>query len=95
MIYLYRHLLFKKLCTVPINKQLIISSTTTKLGKDAKEPMVKGNELLSLIRKIVDILPLLIATPNVGGPLQIPTTQYNDITNTIDDFLSSKHFIDK
>ena len=81
--------------TISTNKQLIISSTTTKLGKDAKEPMVKGNELLSLIRKIVDILPLLIATPNVGGPLQIPTTQYNDITNTIDDFLSSKHFIDK
>ena len=81
--------------TISTNKQLIISSTTTKLGKDAKEPMVKGNELLTLIRKIVDILPLLIATPNVGGPLQIPTLEYNNITNTIDDFLSSKHFIDK
>tara|TARA_A100001391_G_scaffold118312_2_gene80243 strand:- start:1610 stop:2836 length:1227 start_codon:yes stop_codon:yes gene_type:complete len=81
--------------TISTNKQLIISSTTTKLGKDAKEPMVKGNELVTLLKKIVDILPLLVATPNVGGPLQIPATQYNNIVDTIDDFLSSKHFIDK
>ena len=52
-------------------------------------------ELLTLIKKIVEILPLLIATPSVGGPLQIPTLEYNNIINTIDDFLSSKHFIDK
>ena len=81
--------------TISTNKQIIISSTTTKLGKDAKEPMVKGNELVTLLKKIVDILPLLVATPNVGGPLQIPPTEYNNIVDTIDDFLSSKHYLDK
>ena len=80
--------------SISTNKQMVISSTQTLFGKDAKEPMVKGYELVDLLISIVDMFGEVQSVPQIGGTL-VPSPNIATVRANIDKFLSEKYFIDK
>ena len=81
--------------SISTNKQIVISSTQTKFGKDASEPMVMGNQLVDLLTSIVSMFSEVQSPPGLqGGPL-IPSPNLSTVQSKIDQFLSNKHFIDE
>jgi hypothetical protein len=81
--------------TISTNENLLIESQKTFFGKNAKEPMVKGKELLDLLKKIIDMFSEVKSPPGFsGGPL-IPSPNLAKVKSDIDKFLSSKYFIDE
>jgi len=68
-------------------KEVIINTSNLQLGIDAKEPLVKGNELKNLLTKLLDDLSnvgeqLLIAIDSNNNPLPSVQTAGNSLVKS-------------
>ena len=81
--------------TVSAKNEIILSSTKTKLGFNANQPMVKGNELLDLLTSIVDMFSEVKVLTMLGTQPLIPSPNLAKVTTNLNKFISSKHFIDE
>lgn len=66
------------------DKEVIINSSKIQLGIDAKEPLVKGNQLTNLLEKLLNDLgsigdQLYLATDSNGNPIPSVQTSGNSL----------------
>ena len=81
--------------TISTNENFIIDSQKTFFGRNASEPMVKGNELKDLLISIIDLFSEVKSTSMLGTLPLIPSPNLAKVKSNINKFLSNKYFLDE
>ena len=81
--------------TISTNQNFIIDSQKTFLGRNASEPMVKGNELKDLLTSIIDLFSEVKSTSMLGTLPLVPSPNLAKVKANINKFLSNKYFLDE
>ena len=82
--------------TISTNKDLYINSNKTFLGKEAKEGMVLGDTLIEVLNEIINLIPKIVITTQLGPQSPMPQiqTDISKVSEKIKQITSIKHKIE-